>query len=141
MNENFAKLVEQAERVRSAKIAKFLELLNDPDIRRYLSIFKNGQVSLDQEFDSATTKRAAPVGFRTGNGIQEAIKALALPPEFTSEDVFFNLNSQKFRFEAKDHRGSVRDALFKLSHGKNPTFKLIRKGAGGELSVYERIPL
>jgi hypothetical protein len=141
MNENFAKLIEQAERARSAKIAKFLELLNDPDIRPYLAMLQNGNGPSAPEENSDAPKRTWPPGFKTGNGIQETIKALALPPKFTGEDVYFALKSQGFPFAAKDERGSIRDALFKLTRpGKFLFFRIIKKGAGGEPSIYERIP-
>jgi hypothetical protein len=140
MNDNFQKLAEQAERTRQAKVEKFLELLRDPDLSHIVAMLRNGH-ALSVPKESSPTKRTAPVGFRIGNGIQEKIKSLTLAQRFTSEEVFAALNNESFNFVAKDPRGAVRDALHKLTHANKPEFRMVRKGKGGQSSIYERIPL
>jgi hypothetical protein len=140
MNANFQKLAQEAERARAAKVSKFLELLVDPDLSHIVSVLKNGGDPGEPRRFAPSPVRAVPLGFKTGNGIQEKIKSLELGQRFTSEDVYSTLINQDFVFSAKDPRGAVRDALHKLTHGKTPAFRMVKKGKGGQSTVYERIP-
>jgi len=141
MQAKLFELIEQAERARSAKIAKLLELLRDPELSQIVAALQTGQFPADTSDSTPRQNRPIPSGFKTGNGIQDKIKALPLPAQFTSEDVYSGLKEQSFQFTAKDPKGAVRDALHKLTHGKNPAFKMVEKGMGGKPSVYRRVPL
>ena len=114
-------------------------MLDDPDIAPYVVMLRNGNGAERPQSPGPSLQRIAPVGFKNGNGIQKEIAEAALPEKFTSEEVYRALTNANFKFTSKDHRGAVRDALFKLSHGKRPVFRVAHKGQGGQPNVYERV--
>ncbi len=134
MQDEFSKLIEQIDRRRSEKIAKLLELLRDPDLASFAAALQNGK-----HLEKPRETFVAPPGFKNGNGIQDAVRRLSLPARFTADDVFELLQRDGFRFTAKRPRGSARDAISKLTRGKNPEFKVVEKGQGGQPNYYERI--
>jgi hypothetical protein len=146
MHDNIAKMIEESERLRAEKIAKFLELLHDPDLAPYVSRLTTQVIAPAPKPVRATpmihARRVAiakPVGFRTGNNIQQVIRDLALPHRFTAEDVYVALKEARFQFTSTDHRGSVGDALFKLCRGENPVFRIAIPRSNGGQNVYERV--
>jgi hypothetical protein len=86
VHENFSKLVEQVEKRRAEKVAKFLELLCDPDIAPYIDLLRNGK-----EPEKPKGEFIPPAGFKVGNGIREAVINLDLPSQFTSKDILAGL--------------------------------------------------
>jgi len=145
MSEDFNQQVAQREKQRAAKIAMFLQLVNDADCAPYVAILRNGH---NEAKPSVTAKPAPakkkepfvpPAGFKTGNRIREAICALSLPHQFTPDDVLNGLAAAKFEFTGHDLKHSIRDALAVLSKGKNPVFKWVGGGQGGKPKIYERV--
>jgi hypothetical protein len=134
MYDDFSKLVEQVEKQRAEKVAKFLELLRDPDLATYVALLRNGE-----QPERAKQPFIAPTGFKSGNGIQKTVASLTLPEQFTGEDVLRALEEAKFVFSSKDHKGAVRDALSSLTRGETPKFRIVHKGEGGKPNFYERI--
>lgn len=135
MQDEFAVLLEKAEKQRAEKVAKFLELLRDPDLASLVALLRNGN---RHEFVSAAPF-IPPVGFKNGNGIRDAIRALTLPAQFTCDDVVAALKQEDFEFSSSDPRKTVRDALYVLSQSETPEFRRVRGGVGGQIGVYERI--
>ena len=133
---DFSVVVEQVARRTTEKVARFLEMLRDPDLAPYVAALRNGH---DHNQSPSPVRLAQPPGFKIGNGIREAVIALQLPNRFTGEDVLAALEATDFQFSSRDRKGAVRDALFKLSRGASPVFKIIKKGAGGKPNIYERI--
>lgn len=138
MRDDFQKLVEKVEKVekeRADKVARFLELLRDPDLAGYVAMLSNGN---HRSEPAKIPSFSPPTGFKSGNGIREAIRSLALPARFTADDVLVALEVQKFEFASADHKAAVRDAVYSLTKGVEPTFHKVRSGAGGLPNVYER---
>lgn len=140
MHDKFTSLVEKAERQRAEKVAKFLELLRDPDLASLVALLRHGS---QQEGTGTLFVSAAPfvppVGFKNGNGIRDAIRGLALPARFTCDDVVTALKQENFEFTSNDPRKTVRDSLYVMSQGDSPEFRRVRGGVGGQVGVYERV--
>jgi hypothetical protein len=131
-------LVEQVEKRRAEKIAQFVKTLreaaNDPDLASVFALLRNGHHHEPQK----SPQFVPPKGFKTGNGIRDAIRALTLPQEFTAEDVVRGLEAAHFHFASENRKaGAVRDALRALE--KAAELRIKRHGKGGRLSVYERV--
>jgi hypothetical protein len=139
MGDDFQKLVEKVERAekeRADKVARFLEMLRDPDLAGCVAVLRNGN---HQPEPAKIASFIPPAGFKNGNGIREAVRSLALPARFTADDVHAALEAQQFEFASGDHRAAARDALYSLTKGDAPTFRKVRSGAGGLPNVYERV--
>ena|ERR1700739_4104279 len=135
MQDDFSLLVEKVERRRAEKVAKFLELLRDPDLAAYVAILRSGEQPEPPKGAGFTP----PIGFKNGNGIRDAIRGLTLPARFTSDEILKALEEIGFPFSSKDHKSAVRDAVYKLTTGTTPEFRKFRTGKGGHPNVYERI--
>jgi hypothetical protein len=138
MHDEYASLVEKVEKEHAAKVAKFWELVRDPELAAHVAIVRNGH----QQTGVVTVSAAPfvpPVGFKNGNGIRDAIRALALPARFTCDDVVTALKQENFEFSSSDPRKTVRDSLYVLSQSESPEFRRVRGGVGGQVGVYERI--
>jgi hypothetical protein len=133
---DFSVLVEQVARRTTEKVARFLEMLRDPDLAPYVAALRNGH---EHKQSPSPARLDQSAGFKIGNGIREAVIALPLPQRFTGEDVLAALEASDFQFSSRERKAAVRDALFKLSRGANPFFKIIKKGAGGKPNIYEKI--
>ncbi|HEV2322756.1 MAG TPA: hypothetical protein VGS10_02275 [Terracidiphilus sp.] len=127
-------MVEKVEKRRADKVARFVELLRDPELATYVSLLRNGS----PEHAPGLAAFDSPTAFKRGNGIREVIVTLNLPDKFTSEDVLAQLEQRSFPFSSKDHKGAVRDALFKLARGEKSPFRIVTKGAGGKPNIYGR---
>lgn len=130
--DDLVRIAEQAEQRRADKVATFLEMLRDPDLAPLVSSLINIEHSTNGK------RFVPPKGFKNGNGIREAIRALysKLPPQFTSLDVHAFLRNAHFRFSARDEKNAVRDALAAMA--KNGELKVVAIGSGGKPNVYER---
>lgn len=128
---DIAQMVEQVEKRIAEKRARFVELLRDPDLAPYIAGLRNGH--------QPTKSFTPPIGFKSGNGIREAVLSLALPARFTSDDVLKALLVAGFKFSGTDQKGAVRDALYQLSKGDEAQLKIVQKGVGGKPNIYERV--
>jgi hypothetical protein len=131
-------LAEQVEKRKSEKLQKLMELMADPDLSHYIaqwgSFLRNGHPPEPEK-----RSFSPPPGFKYGNGIRDAVRALTLPQQFTATDVLNALEGTNFRFSARDRKGAIRDVLYELARGDSPEFKIVREGAGGKPNYYQRV--
>ena len=126
------RLAEQREKRKAEKISLFLKLSKDPDIRPIIELFR---VDVTPNGKKTKAKFSPPAGFKTGNGLRDAMRALVLPQKVTAKLVWDALHKKQFRFSANDEMGAVSDALYAMSRGKKPEFRSVP----GEKGVYEKI--
>jgi len=129
---DIVRLAEQREKKKAEKISLFLKLSKDPDIRPIIELFR---ADVTPNGKKHKTHFNPPVGFKTGNGLRDAIRALDLPEKVTAKWVWEALRKKQFRFNANDELGAVSDALYAMSRGKSPEFRSV----AGEKGVYEKI--
>lgn len=134
----FVRLAEQYEKRRAEKISQFFTLIKDPIIQPYLELLRDDEVKPTSVPKSVAHKFVPPPGFKTGNGVRDAIRALALQDRFDAKHVWEALHKRQFRFGARDEVGAVADALYAMSRGKNPEFRRIPTEGGGP-TQYEKI--
>jgi hypothetical protein len=130
--DDIVRLAEQREKRKAEKISLFLKLSKDPDIRPIIELFR---ADVTPNGKKTKTQFTPPVGFKTGNGLRDAIRNLDLPQRVTAKSVWDALHKKQFRFSANDELGAVGDALYAMSRGKNPEFRRVV----GEKGVYEKI--
>jgi hypothetical protein len=140
MQDDFQELVEKVDRERADKVARFLEMLRDPDLAGYVARLRNGTPQPEPaKIASKAASFTPPAGFKSGNGIREAVRSLTLPAQFTADDVLRGLETHNFAFASEDHKSPVRDAIYSLTHGNAPVFRRVSGGVGGLPSRYERV--
>src|SRR5262249_11893765 len=102
---NILSSVEEAEKRRAEKRARFLERLQDPDSAELVALVFNEAASVPTAPQNGNGHiervpirplTAPKPGARTG--LKEAIRNLELPHRFTSNDVVQLLNSMGFQF-------------------------------------------
>jgi hypothetical protein len=137
--------VEEAEKLRAEKRAKFLEMLSDPDVADILALYvkaeiaaQNGNHNGVEIAEPVSTKPIIKPGKRTG--LKEAIRNLDLPHRFTANDVYDRLTAQGFQFpDQQDVKGSIRDTLLALRTSANPEIKIAVKWRANTPQLYEWI--
>jgi|SRR5579864_4969198 len=142
--------IEEAEKVRTEKRAKFMELLADPDCADILALVVktspavtngNGNHSETPETAKQELIPIRPItkpGVRTG--LKEAIRNLDLPSRFTANDVYDRLTAKGFKFpDEQDVKGSIRDTLLSLRTSVNPEIKIAVKWRANTPQLYEWI--
>jgi hypothetical protein len=129
---DIAQMVEQVEKRIAEKRARLMELLRDPDLAPYVAGLQNGHQP------ESAKPIAPPIGFKTGNGIREAVMNIPLSTRFTSDDVLKGLLAVGFKFSGTDQKSAVRDALYQLSRGNDAKLRMVQKGVGGKPNFYER---
>jgi hypothetical protein len=129
---DFVRRFEQYEKRRAEKISLFFKLIKDPIIQPYLELLRDGEPKEDKK------QFVPPPGFKSGNGLRSAIRALALPQRFTARQTLEVLRKQQFHFSATDELGAVGHALYAMSQGKRAEFRRI-PAQDGQPAQYERI--
>src|SRR6266478_626652 len=108
---DFVRAAEQYEKRRAEKVSLFFKLIKDPDIQPYLALLRD-----DGHPTNGKKKKqfVPPVGFKTGNGIRDAIRALDLSQKVAANWVLEQLRKKQFKFAARDELGAVSDALYAM---------------------------
>lgn len=134
----FVRLAEQYEKRRAETVSLFFKLIKDPIIQPYLELLRDDEVKPEAVPKTVTHRFAPPPGFKSGNGIRDAIRGLDLHGRFDAKQVWESLHKKQFRFAARDEVGAVADALYAMSRGKRPEFRRIHVEGGGP-TQYEKL--
>lgn len=154
---NAKEIFQQTSRRITEKLARFEQLLRDPELAPYVSALKNGEpqarppqkqqskarnvgprkaVARKPSVRKASAKKSASQKAGAPNGVRDAIRSLKgrLPANFTVEDISRGLRRMKFRFTSQTPTKALSNTLFKLA--QNRELKLVKAGAGGKSNTY-----
>jgi hypothetical protein len=125
------------------KVARFEEMLKDPDLAPYVAALKSGKLlmpsspmtesSVEPRKSAKSKKSPKSIG---ALGIRDAIRSLRrrLPAKFTAEHVGRELRRMNFAFGPGKPKKSIHKTLAKLSERQE--IKRVSAGVGGKPNTY-----
>jgi hypothetical protein len=118
---------------RAKKLEALAALLRDPSLNDVVS-------ELFSETDTHAAPKPLPNLASSPGAITESIRKIAseLPQPFTASEVVRRLKERQFVFR-RSALDTTRDALYRLSRGKQRVFRILEAAQGGKPNKYELI--